>query len=729
MLFAQQELLAKGLFSSQEDKFLFEIHSIVFEGNETFPDNDLMKVISSRPSNQSSIRQLLLLYYKEGKKNKNMPVSILNALKSNLKLFEGELKYFKSKVIENDIESLEKYYSLNGFHFAKVSYEFVPDSTNKQNILKFIIKEDRRFTLTSLVYLGLDKLDPIVKEQINTVMQLKTGSYFSEGAIVYESSLISAILQNNGYFYSYRNSATVTQDTNLLEDSVTIEYYTGKRVKISKLLFKDSTDSQKIVADAMKQEHLQFRVGQWYSKQSINKSISNMNALNIFSQVYIDTISLANYPNTDSTINLQVKVHYAKQQDFGAGLFLNTTAYDNLQNLGFEAEYTYRNIFGAAEIFHPYLNASIKDPQKWINGELVQYEYQVGTTFSQPLMMTIDNARIGASLGLSFSRRSINNVFLLDQFILPQIRFPIDFGTYTFFNNALFELTVEKQKPIGFQEGIKKLTGTGATNKVMESLALYNSLDKNSDQISSLIISFSLMGDSRNHPFSPTSGSYTSINLDGALPLFLTKFLKFQFSSLNFMPINNEFTFASKFKFGTIYSGGYNSDNNYIPLERQFFTGGANSVRGWESRKLRFTNLKPDSISSYTFYEDFLGSSTFIDASLEIRYRFARPDNIDEGLAEKIASMGFTFFIDFGNSYSWYLPNDKTNVDFADYITKLAIATGLGFRFETPIGPVRLDAAVPLYGPIDRAEYSSIFDRNNILGKDMKIHIGIGHAF
>ncbi len=95
-------------------------------------------------------------------------------------------------------------------------------------------------------------------------------------------------------------------------------------------------------------------------------------------------------------------------------------------------------------------------------------------------------------------------------------------------------------------------------------------------------------------------------------------------------------------------------------------------------------------------------------------------------------NIGLTAFVDWGNAfnsmeldgnyheyytYKWY-----------EYITKLAIASGIGFRYETPVGPLRIDFAWKIYNPSAQKNYW-IFDRQNALVGDVSFHLGLGHAF
>ena len=55
-----------------------------------------------------------------------------------------------------------------------------------------------------------------------------------------------------------------------------------------------------------------------------------------------------------------------------------------------------------------------------------------------------------------------------------------------------------------------------------------------------------------------------------------------------------------------------------------------------------------------------------------------------------------------------------------DFSEKMALGAGIGVRYDTPVGPVRFDFAVPLTGAYDG-------DEKNL--SDFQIYISIGQAF
>lgn len=69
-------------------------------------------------------------------------------------------------------------------------------------------------------------------------------------------------------------------------------------------------------------------------------------------------------------------------------------------------------------------------------------------------------------------------------------------------------------------------------------------------------------------------------------------------------------------------------------------------------------------------------------------------------------SMGLVLFIDAGNAYESQIP---------DWNTPLQIGAGIGGRYNTPIGPLRLDLALP----VNKRETDDSY----------QVYISIGHAF
>ncbi|WP_461637097.1 outer membrane protein assembly factor BamA [Labilibaculum euxinus] len=136
--------------------------------------------------------------------------------------------------------------------------------------------------------------------------------------------------------------------------------------------------------------------------------------------------------------------------------------------------------------------------------------------------------------------------------------------------------------------------------------------------------------------------------------------------------------FAGKIKTGIIEPTQGDSQS---PIEDRFLMGGALSLRGWGRNQISPKNEAGSK----------LGGNSMMETSAEIRFPLY---GIFSGTA----------FTDFGNSWlnSWEFKLNQLNYD-----------AGLGLRVKTPVGPIRLDVASPLFEGKFRTQF----------------FITIGHAF
>jgi len=135
---------------------------------------------------------------------------------------------------------------------------------------------------------------------------------------------------------------------------------------------------------------------------------------------------------------------------------------------------------------------------------------------------------------------------------------------------------------------------------------------------------------------------------------------------------------AARAEFGTILGGTLRE----LPPDELFFTGGGGSVRGYGFRS---NGLEVDG--------DTVGGRSALEASVELRQRIRE-------------RYGVVAFADAGLVSADAIPTDQND---------LKVGVGLGGRFYTGLGPLRLDVATPLNR--DNGESTVTF------------YVGIGQAF
>jgi translocation and assembly module TamA len=120
-----------------------------------------------------------------------------------------------------------------------------------------------------------------------------------------------------------------------------------------------------------------------------------------------------------------------------------------------------------------------------------------------------------------------------------------------------------------------------------------------------------------------------------------------------------------------------------LPKDKRFYVGGGGSVRGYG-----FQRAGPIGI-----HDEPIGGLSSAEASLELRYKLTE-------------TIGIVPFVEAGNVYDTSIP---------DLSKRLFIGAGIGARYYTGLGPIRLDLATPL--------------RQREGDAPLQIYVSLGQAF
>ncbi|RJQ22841.1 MAG: outer membrane protein assembly factor BamA [Nitrospiraceae bacterium] len=170
-------------------------------------------------------------------------------------------------------------------------------------------------------------------------------------------------------------------------------------------------------------------------------------------------------------------------------------------------------------------------------------------------------------------------------------------------------------------------------------------------------ISPALFYDTRDDPFDPTTGFLQGIVIKLASKALLseTEFIKGTFQSSWFFPAGKGVVFAFSLRGGAAYS----YDNiKELPLVERFFLGGRTTVRGYSN----------DTLGPKGADDTPTGGNVFCVVNSEFRVPIGK-------------GFGLVPFLDAGNV--WQLAEDIR--------PELKYTAGIGLRYKTPVGPVRID--------------------------------------
>lgn len=180
-------------------------------------------------------------------------------------------------------------------------------------------------------------------------------------------------------------------------------------------------------------------------------------------------------------------------------------------------------------------------------------------------------------------------------------------------------------------------------------------------------------------------------------------FQKITLDVRHYLSLTRSTTLAGRINTGTIF---YNQFED-LPSNIRFFSGGTNSVRGWSRQNLGPKRVVRNEDGNFEGYVP-IGGRTLLNMNLEIRQEIPF-----------LSGFGIASFIDGGQVWESLTRLEDRPLQFG---------AGGGIRYQSPIGPIRVDVAYkinPFDEDLDRFEGQDIGNEWSRIG----IHFSIGQAF
>lgn len=206
-------------------------------------------------------------------------------------------------------------------------------------------------------------------------------------------------------------------------------------------------------------------------------------------------------------------------------------------------------------------------------------------------------------------------------------------------------------------------------------------------------------------------GSRNEEGFESFFKLPYSEYVKGDFDISASYAFNDNRTIAAHLALGLAYPYG---NSTILPFEKRYFGGGANSVRGWNTR-----TLGPGSYSRDSLGHDFgrkVGDIK-IDFSLEYRRK----------MNKLIELAGF---VDAGNIWTVkdYVEQPGGLFRWKDFYKELAVAYGLGIRFDLNFLLIRVDGGMKAHNPaLSKGSRWTLF--NPDFRRDFAFHFAIGYPF
>lgn len=598
----------------------------------------------------------------------------------------GRLGWFEPTTWQADLRRIARYYEAHGYYQARVLEEQVLPSTRAGHVKLLVrLREGDPARVASLRIGGLEDLAPEHRAKALDALPLRVGDVFLEDAWERARSQLAARLRELGYA-EVTVVAEAVVDADAAKVDATVDVTPGQRYRFGKILVATDAAPQvppRLISDIAAPD---VKPGDWYSESALAEAQARVYQMGVFGAVKVNRGA----PDPErGTVPVVIDVREAPfhgvRLGFGAA---GDLMHDEVHLVG---EYTNRNL-GLAHLFDRTSlldRLTLRAKLGWavvpdvvtavscaagssqatgcssvktgpIARLLAQYEVPrifnqrtLGLRTSLDLSRALDSAYdyFGgeAKLGLDWRPR-------LDLLVSPSVNF-----------DAFF-----LSSPVGFDA--RAPTGAiGCPTLPAACLVGYLGLRVELDH--------------RDQRLEPRQGYYLALDLQGGVSQLnqlapeLVPYARVAPEVRGYLSFGAEkrVTVAGKLRLGTLLAPG-----NQTSIMTRFFSGGSD-MRGFSTRRLSPMVAVPstDARGRTTGLALAIGGSGLAEASLEVRWAVT-----DEWVLALFNDWGLVTTEPLGLAPAFF--------------SNLYTAVGLGVRYRTPVGPIRLDLAYRL--PLGRPQ-------------------------
>ena len=535
-------------------------------------------------------------------------------------LFRKKDKYSRQQLV-GDLERLRNFYQDRGFLEFDIESTQVSITPNKEEIYITInIVEGKKYTISDIRFAGKFV---IPKEELNALLLVKAGDTFSRRQITETTKSINDALGDQGYAFANVNAVPDVDDQNA---TVAFTFFIdpGKRVYVRRIRFEGNLTTQDGV---LRREMRQFE-GAWYSASKIRRSRERLQRLGFFSSVTVETPTVAGTPDQVDVI-VQVKERLTGNLIFGVG-------FSDSEGVLINASVSETNLFGTGRELSLQLNNSDS-----INSLSLRY---VNPYFRKG----------GLSRGFRVFVRDIDTTDL-------------DIGEYETDSRGggmFFGIPISETRKLNLGLDLER-TEIGTTVDSAQVAQDFVAANGPENDILKMTVGWSQ--DSLDRFLFPRKGAIQRFSGEISVSGSDLEYYKLTYEAARYWPVSRRTSFRAKGELGR--GDGY-GDTEQLPFYKNFFAGGTNTVRGYESRSLG----PKDTRAPF----DPIGGDKRVLGNLE--YIFPLP-------GEEQESMRVSLFVDAGQVYG---PDEDVDLDLLRY------STGLAFNWLSPVGPLALSIAAPI---------------------------------
>lgn len=621
--------------------------------------------------------------------------------------------------LQRDVVRLRRFYERNGFLYPDIDYPASQLDTTANTIrIIFRIEEGPPLIIQDFGFFGPDSsyaihaFDGPMRDRwirFRDRMALQTGDRYTEAEQIRIQDRVLSWMQEQGFAFARINTQV---DVDSTYNTVDLRFYLdpGPMGYVSEI----NIEGNQTVSRTVVTRELPFKLGDRFSSQALSEGQRQLFNLNLF------RVALTEVPEQprDSTVTIQLRLREAKpriitlQGGYGPDVGLNA-----------EGQWTHRNFGGGARNLTVSLLAETGVFADTTTEGQTPVRYRSSVSLRQPYLFTSKLTGVIGPFG------EAARIPRLGESTWFQDLNTLEFGLETtVFYDLLPFRTISLKHAISRAIQASQASVSQIDGEDLQTRDLYNK------SVVTLNATLGKVNDFLN----PRRGVLVRPLLESAGSLLLPGIqpgIQYQKASLEvagYLPLTRRTVLAGRVFAGRLWPRGASRNQAEAPYENRFdpvrfYAGGGNDVRGWGFQQIgdvTFAAASVDTTDSGTITaavqpEDVGGLAKLV-SNLELRLPFP-------GLGR---SWQTAAFLDAG-----YVYND----DFFD-LADLRYGTGLGVRYQTPIGYIRLDVGFKLNPALrDLVSFEQLYlYENGFITEEaldkrflnrFRLHLSIGQVF
>ena len=626
--------------------------------------------------------------------------------------------------VRTSADNIENHLKYIGYYGSKVTSEV--EYKRNRAYVTYHVFPGKRYTIRSIDFeLPQDEEFRKEFETDKPRITIKEGQYLAESTLEAETVRSAEFFRNRGYYgfdksFYFCEADTLSHDGTAALTMAIRDYPRNGSPEEAKPHRKFSIGNVTLsypkeipIRTYVLEELNVLRPGMPYSERAVNATYSRLSNLSVF-----NSVNVTMNPVSDNVVDCDINLLNGGVQGFKANLEASVNS-TGLFGISPQINYFHKNFLHGGELF----NLGLKGNFQFKTRDKVRStEFSVSSTLRIPKLIGLPNSlfrgpnlpHTDLTLGFSYQDRPEYKRMMIST----------SFGyTGTFRRNFTYQF-------FPFQANIVRLLGDiseSFAERLVEDLFLLNAYSDHFDMGMGGMLYYT----TDPTPIPKRTYTYGRLTFDlagNALSLFNSAMPTNQVGQHTIWQIpyaqyvRGELQLGQTLRFGDgdaqavafrfLVGAGYGYGNSTtVPFEKQFYAGGANSMRGWQARALGPGRVQPWS-------EYFLIPSQTGDFKMEanVEYRFPIVWKLEGAL-----------FADAGNVWNLRLADYMEGSNFS--FDTIAADWGMGIRVNLDFILVRIDLGLKVYEPCRPAGERLIGPELWLKSGNFALHFGVGYPF